>query len=288
MEPNNRLGSHNLPTLQTMLSDRDREMIRLVWEHKFLTTRQLQRLLFWRHATTDAGTRACVRVLARLREKRFLYRLERQIGGVRGGSGAFVWGIGPAGDRIMRAEPNSVRTKRTRSFEPTGLFLNHTLAVAEVRVQLEEAAQQGDLELLDIETEPANWRTFTSRDGSAQILKPDLRTVTAVRDFEDHWFLEIDLGTEATPALLRKCLIYQQHKASGLEQAWHGLYPLVVWLIADQRRRDRLVAAIRADKRLDERLFRVIDPSELVPLATNSAPSEKAPEAVSPSTGVAV
>jgi len=254
--PNNRLGSHNLPTLHTMLSERDRSILRLVWEHRFVTTRQIQRVLFWQHATADAGTRACNRVLTRLREHRFLHRLDRPIGGVRGGSGAFVWCVGPAGDRIMRAEPDPARTKRTRPFEPTPLFLDHTLAVTEARVQFEEVAHRGDLELLDVETEPATWRTFTAPDGSVQVLKPDLRAVTAAGDYEDHWFIEVDLGTESIPALIRKCLTYQRYKDSGIEQSRLGLFPAVVWLIGDPRRRERLSATIRTDTRLGTGLFR--------------------------------
>ncbi len=265
--PNNRLGSHNLPTLGTMLSERDHKILRLVWEHRFVTTRQIQRVLFWQHATTDSGTRACNRVLTRLREHRFLHRLDRPIGGVRGGSGAFVWCVGPAGDRIMRAEPDTARTKRTRPFAPTPLFLDHTLAVTEVRVQLEEAAHRGDRELLSVETEPATWRTFTARDGSAQVLKPDLRAVTAVGDYEDHWFLEVDLGTESIPALIRKCLTYQRYKDSGSEHARLGLFPAVVWLIGDPRRRERLLAAVRADRRLEDRLFGTVATYAALPLA---------------------
>lgn len=86
----------------------------------------------------------------------------------------------------MRAEPQPIRTTRTRPFEPTPLLLNHTLPVTEVRVQLEEAGHRGDFEVLDVETEPTTWRTFTARAGSAQVLKPDLRAFTAVGDYEDH------------------------------------------------------------------------------------------------------
>ncbi len=98
-------------------------------------------------------------------------------------------------------------------------------------------------------------------------LKPDLALATAVGDFEDHWFLEIDLATESIPAVIRKCAVYQSYKASGLEQALLGLFPAVVWLVADQHRRERLKAAIGADKRLDGRVFRVVEPTTMLRLA---------------------
>ncbi len=257
-----------------MLSERDWAILHVVWEHRFVTTGHIQRLHFWQHATRGAGIRACNRVLTRLRERRVLHRLERPIGGVRGGSSAYVWCVGPAGDRLMRAEPNPARTKRTRPFEPTHQFLAHTLAVAELRVTLEDASRQERFELLGVQTEPACWREFTSRQGTAQVLKPDLALKSAIGDFEDRWFIEVDLATESIPALIRKCLSYEAYRASGREQTRLGLFPAVVWLIGDEHRRERLRAAIGGDRRLDGRVFRVVEPATMLHLAglTDSGP----------------
>lgn len=264
MKPNNRTGSHNLPTLQTMLSERDRRILELVRAHRLLTTRQLQRLLFHDHATVEAGTRACNRVLTRLRERRFLERLDRPVGGIRGGSGSYVWMLGPAGDRITR--PVDRRGVRTREIDPGPLFLAHTLAISETRVLLEEAARTGAFEIVALATEPTNWRTHLGREGTKQILKPDLEVVTTLGDYEDHWFFEIDQGTESIPTLIRKCLAYERYRALGTEQAAHGVFPFVVWIIAEPRRRVALEAVITADQHLEARLFRIVDPEGLIPL----------------------
>ena len=256
--------SHGRLGLLAMLSERDLQILRLVRQHKFITTRQLQRLLFHAHATIDAGTRACTRTLQRLRHRHFLHRIDRPIGGIRGGSGAYVWALDSAGDRVTRSSGSGEDDKRRRVFEPTQLFLAHTLAVVEARVLLTEGARTGRFELAHVDTEPSNWRSYIGRGGEPLLLKPDLSVVTTTGDFEDHWFFEIDQGTESLPTLLRKCRAYATYKNSGQEQVRSGVFPLVVWILADPSRRRRLRQQIANEPRLDTRLFHVIAPDELV------------------------
>ena len=271
MTPNNRLGTMNITTLQSMVTPRDMDILRLIREHRFLTTKQIQRLLFSDHASPGAAIRACVRVLTRLELRALIVKLSRQIGGVHAGSGSYIWGIDDAGDRLLRADSGAKDAKRQRTFDPSPLFLAHTLAVAETHVMLEEAAHREELELVAVTTEPSTWRAFAGRAGTTQTLKPDLHAVTALGDFEDHWFIEIDNGTESLPTVLVKCQTYQRYFESGREQHISGVFPKVVWLMVDARRRSKLLAAIKSDKRLDERLFSAVAPDDFIPLVTGSA-----------------
>jgi hypothetical protein len=232
---NNRRGTLSVAALAALVSARDLA-------------------IFWQHATIDAGTRACVRVLGRLLQHRLIYRLERQIGGQRAGSAAYVWRLDDAGDRLLRAQPGREASKRIRELSPSPMFLSHTLAIAEVRARLHEAAQGQSFELVSVGTEPFNWRSFEGV-GSTDILKPDLHVILGFKSFEDHWFIELDLGTESIPTLIRKCLTYQAHWASGREQARTGVYPRVAWLIEDALRRERLLEAIAKEARLTSELF---------------------------------
>ena len=265
MTPNHPENPRRLGLLAN-LSHRDLQILHLVRQHKFITTRQLQRLLFHDHSTIDAGTRACTRVLQRLRAHRYLHRIDRPIGGIRGGSGAYVWALDVAGDRATRGTAPTDDGKRKRVFEPTPLFLAHTLAIVETRVLLTEGARVGRFELALVDTEPSNWRSYIGRGGEPLLLKPDLSVVTTSEDFEDHWFFEIDQGTESLPTLLRKCRAYATYKNSGHEQTRTGVFPLVVWILADPSRRRLLRQQITKEPRLDTRLFHVIAPDELVGL----------------------
>ena len=271
MTLNNRLGTYSVATLQSMVMPRDMEILRLIREHRFLTTKQIQRLLFSDHASTGAAIRACIRVMTRLELRALIFKLSRQIGGIHAGSGSYIWGIDDAGDRLLRAESVAKDSKRQRTFDPSPLFLAHTLAVAETRVMLTEAAHRAELELVEVTTEPANWRTFVGRGGTTQTLKPDLHTVTALGAFEDHWFIEIDNGTESLPTVINKCQIYQRYFESGREQKASGVFPKVIWLMMDARRRSNLLAAIESDGRLDARLFCAVAPGDFIQLVTGSA-----------------
>ena len=266
MTPNNRLGTLSAMTLRTMVTDRDLEILRLLRAHRFLTTRQIQRLSFWGHATASAAIRSCVRVLTRLEGRALIFKLNRQIGGIHAGSGSYVWGLDDAGDRLMRADASVSNGKRQRTFDPSQMFLAHTLAIAEARVMLEEAARENLIELIEVTTEPKNWRTFPGKSLTVQILKPDLHAITATGEFEDHWFIEIDNGTESLPTVLNKCVVYQQYYETGREQSAAGVFPKVVWVMSDSRRRTRLTEAIDADRRLAERLFCAIGPDHFVDL----------------------
>src|SRR5436305_924378 len=183
------------------LSERDIAVIRAVREHRFLTARQIEQLHFSDHASPEAGARICRRVLARLTNERLLARLERRVGGVRAGSASYVYALGSAGGQILDGARNRVT-------EPSSLFLDHTLAIAEARLALEVAARDRFFDLVEVEIEPSCWRRYSGPGGAPATVKPDLYVVTAREDFEDCWFLEIDRNTESPAAISRKCRAY--------------------------------------------------------------------------------
>jgi hypothetical protein len=202
----------DLDNLKDRLTERDYKLLRNVEKYRLLTTRHLQRLHFDpMHPTPTASVRACNRTLARLRDTRVLKALDRRIGGARAGSAGFVWYIGPAGERVLRTLDPTPEPGRRNYREPSRHFVEHTLAVAELPIQAIEAGRLGNLEVLQLETEPASWQESLSPFGTLHTLKPDLRLVTARGDYEEHWFVEGDLVT-------------------GRYQAAHGLFPVVLWV----------------------------------------------------------
>lgn len=266
-----RIGSRQLLLLEECLSERDRAVLQSLADHRYLLTGQVQRLHFASHRTESAGIRACVRALDRLRGLDLITRLERRIGGRDSGSRGFVWTLTSAGDRLVR-RGNQTLAPRRRQFEPTALFLEHTLAVAEARVELEEAARSGRFELLRVETEPSCWRAYVAPHGAPAVLKPDLAFETASGNFEDHWLLEVDRGTESIRTVLAKCAQYEAYRRSGREQAASGVFPLVVWSVPDEGRRERLEDELSRVRDLDPEIFRVIGAHALVALVAGDSP----------------
>ncbi len=121
-----------------------------------------------------------------------------------------------------------------------------------------------------MQVEPGSWRRFLGIGGESRLLRPDLAVVTAQGEYEDHWFIEVDLGSEHPPTVVRKCHLYEDYRRSGTEQDTHGLFPRVLWVVPDQRRADKLSTAI-ADAKLDQDLFRVVTTDQLIPAVLGGA-----------------
>lgn len=207
------------------LSDRDLDILAGVGNHRFLTTKQITRFYFAEKPTETAALRAANRALAKLSDARLLTALERRIGGVRAGSGSFVWAMGSLGSRLLQASHSDDVPKRRREVEPSRTFLEHTLAVAEVHLRLREAARRDNVTVLGVQLEPDCWRPYTGAGGEVQRLKPDLAAITATEHFEDRWFIEVDMATEPPSRIIRKCIQYQQYMQTGMEQQAAGLFP---------------------------------------------------------------
>ena len=245
------LGRLGLDDLRDELSGRDLAIIGQVADLRLMTGRQIETVHFplGEHETAGAAARACRRSLVRLDRQRLLIRLERRIGGMRAGSGSFIYALGPIGHRVLRREQ-----PRPRYREPSAVFVDHTLAITQLVIDITVAARYGSLELLGCQAEPRCWRQFTSTAG-VTVLRPDLFVSLGVGEFEHRWFCEVDRGTEHLPALIRKCRLYESYYATGTEQADHGVFPRVCWIVPDHRRAARLRKAIDADRHLTDPLF---------------------------------
>jgi hypothetical protein len=250
------------------LSERDVAILESLRAHRLLTTVHIRRLHFaFGHATVPAASGAALRVLTRLEAHGLVSRLARRIGGVRAGSSGIVWQLGSAGERLLRTMHG--QKQRRRYVEPSPAFTAHTLAVAELAVQLHELQDQRTIELVSVETEPSCWRSFVGPHGTLEWLKPDLYVVTASGDYEDHWFCEADLATEHPPVVVRKAKVYQRYAATSAHQARHGLFPAVVWVVPDTARQGAIRAALTADAALQPGLFRVATADEFAGLVTS-------------------
>lgn len=271
----------NVANLLLRLSDRDRAVLESLRELRLLTTALLRRLHFIHepedaqerkgHSTEAAASVAAMRVLGRLEAQGLVARLMRRIGGVRAGSSGIVWQLGATGERLLRVIHGE--SKRKRYIEPSALFVDHTLAVAEITVRLRELDRHGDLELLVLEAEPSCWRSFLAPHGGRTILKPDLFAITANGDYEDHWFIEVDRATEHPSAVMRKAQVYERYAATGAHQAKHELFPAVVWVVPDTKRKKAIEAALATERGLTTERYRVATEAEFDALAVGKRAS---------------
>lgn len=267
-----RIGARQRAQLAADLSTRDVDVLARIAEHRYLTSTQVQRFVFTGYASDASATRSSRYALAKLERLGLLRRLDRRVGGVRAGSAATIWQLTPGGIRLLHDQNRGYRTH-----EPSGRFLNHCLAIADAHLSLNDltttpAADTGSddgredahgaapavgigIQKVTVAVEPASWRRFTGPGGEPRWLQPDLATTLTGTDAEgeytDHWFIEVDCGTESIPTLLRKCDQYAAYHASGVEQDQLGTFPAVLWLFTGPtpeqatHRLNRLEVALR-------------------------------------------
>ncbi|MBF6188914.1 replication-relaxation family protein [Nocardia farcinica] len=240
------------------LSDRDRDILRLVADHRYLTTHQIQHFCFRDHETAATGARVARRVLARLGRDGLITPLDRRVGGLGSGSAVTIWRLTAAGLRIIFGDG-----RRRRGSEPSERFLRHCLAIADVHVLLHQHLRIEAIESVVVEVEPASWRKYLGPSGEPRWLQPDLYAEITTADFVDRTFIEVDLGTESLPTLIRKCQQYEDYRRSGTEQGRRGSFPLVVWLLTTAERAVKLEATVRRSHSLTSAMFRYATPSTL-------------------------
>ena len=266
-----RISKRKLEQYRRSLSERDKAILRSIHTCRFLRTDQIKRLHFRGLPTDSAVQRATARTAAKLHNMGLIQPLKRRIGGVRAGSASYVWTLRMAGQELLRIMQNPhTKPSRKRVFESTFIFLAHTLAVAEVYTRLRTME---NIQLMKVESEPECWRKYIADYGRNFSLKPDLYAVTAANGYEYHYFFEVDLDTESPSRIIRKCEYYGNYYLTGTEQKRTGVFPRVVWIAPDKKRRETLSRHINEHLSDYKNLFAVITLQELGMFMTTDSPS---------------
>lgn len=259
-----RVSQRRLHAIEAQLSHRDYAVLASVERFRFLTAEHIQALHFGTHASAESGARTCRRVLVRLRRERILGVLNRRVGGVRAGSQGLVYFVDTVGERIQR-QGEGIR-RGSRFPEPSARFLDHTLAVAGVAIGIKAAADASGAEVVQLLPEKEARRIYTDRLGGLQLLRPDRYVELANRPGAEDvqaFFVEVDLGHESLPTVLRKCQQYEAYCQTGTEQRDFGGFPRVVWAMGAyrpeiaERRRQTLEVALKRGVRVTPELYRV-------------------------------
>ena len=233
-------------------------LLALVAAHRFATTTQLARLTAPEYASSASALRQTQRHLASLAQQRLLTSLERRVGGWQGGSAVTIWAATTRGQRLVAADEGEEVPRRQRPREVSTTFLDHLLAITEVRTSIEEAVRQEADTEATVALEPDCWRTALSPSGQVQVLRPDLAVTITSPAYEDRYLMEVDRATENPGRVIATCWRYQEHQATSVQASDGDVFPLVVWLVPTDRRRHRLERAIAHSTGLLRDLFRVI------------------------------
>ena len=256
-------------------------LLALVAAHRFATTTQLARLTAPEYASSASALRQTQRHLASLAQQRLLTSLERRVGGWQGGSAVTIWAATTRGQRLVAAENGEDEEvpRRQRPREVSTTFLDHLLAITEVRTSIEEAVRQETDTEAAVALEPECWRTALSPSGQVQVLRPDLAVTVTSPAYEDRYLVEVDRATENPGRVIATCWRYQEHQAASSQASDGSVFPLVVWLVPNDRRRHRLERAIAHSTGLLRDLFRVIRLDQLPTLIHGGPAAIPTPQA---------
>lgn len=251
------------------LPERDLALLEALYEHRFLTGRQIRTLFFHQHP--DPRTRALVptrtpRVMQRrtalLRQQGLLHRRVRyRSDGSRDADPYYC--LSRAGAQLVawrRDLPASEVRARAGDALAGPLFVAHSLACAELACVLVTAARTHDGHAC----EPGWWRgerssrhSFRFR-GRTLTICPDGYTRYQADRQQHHLLVEVDRATSTLTRLAAKLDRYSAYAGSG---AWQELYPVF----------PKLLLTTSSEQRLATLLARIEPPREFVLLSTSTA-----------------
>ena len=187
------------------LSPRDWDIILTLHRIHLTTGTQLERL----HFSELAGRSRSVmrwRVLKRLVDARVLVTLDRRVGAAHRGSGELRYVLDSAGQRLarLRANREAADVRVRRPLVPGDRFIQHTLTVTELYVNLVERSRDGTFKLAAFQAEAdAYWP-----NGLGGWIKPDAFIRLERAGAADFWWYEADLATESLPTVRIKLMAY--------------------------------------------------------------------------------
>jgi hypothetical protein len=264
LRSSSRLSARKLAAIEARLSARDREVLKTVGRFRAMSGEQL-RTLFWPEGSPQTRARLARHGLARLAELAVLAPLARRVGGVRSGSAGRCFAVGLAGQRLLATSTRRVR----HPYTPGERFLAHTLAVAQLYVEL----VQSGAEVLAYDAEPDCWRPYLAAYGARVVCKPDAYVKLGTPEYEYSWLVERDMATESLGTVERQARRHLDYHRSGVERRTRGVSPRVAWIVPDQQRAEAVQAAL--DRLLAEagKLFAVATAANAIALLTAEARS---------------
>jgi hypothetical protein len=223
------------------LTERDTAIIEAVHHYRMLERRQVEELFFLSTDGQHTNTSYARKRLRRLYLQGYLERILRPIDPSAGSRGP-VYRLGPTGARLL-AQQVGVPVgqfhywgrgddKDSRRTQVQPLFLEHGLALADVRIAIEQASMKNGVGIEvwrdDVELRHArDWDsvTVTSEDRRQERIpiNPDGHFILSAANGRGQFFLEMDRSTETIQKTWRrKILGYKQYVLNRHFQQRYG------------------------------------------------------------------
>lgn len=198
------------------LSPRNHLILELVSKFGFLTSKQLQSLVFH----TTKSNNPSYRAFDLLVQANYLAPLGvGYVGSSRGGRSQRIYKLGSRGQRVMSHRPT-----------PRLDYLNHTLAVADIYVLLVELERAGKLQVLYYATEPDCWFEVKG-NGYTYSCKPDFTVYLRRADgVEMSRLIEVDFASQADSVITEKLGRYWHAYQAADTSQWQEAQ--LVWFLS--------------------------------------------------------
>lgn len=239
-------ATHHVPSRDRLkrlgLSERDVAILNAIADCRLMTTTHVQRLFFTDYDTDQLKLRATRRACNRLEKHGYINKV-RRIGGADAGSTVSDYSLNVSGARLVSSRDRHVEPYFP---DPQDYFYEHTMGLTGLYTDLRELSNAGKLQLVELATEPLCWRVYAN---ATKELRPDMSAITMHQVNDDaelfYWFIEWDRSTEHQPQIVQRLRQYQEYCNTGIEQQTHGVFPLVLWVVPDARRKNELQKIIR-------------------------------------------
>ena len=225
------------------MTERDSAIVEAVYRYRMLERRQIENLFFVSVTGRHTNTSYARKRLRRLYLYGYLERILRPIDPSEGSRGP-VYRLGPTGARLLAQQAGvpvgqfhywgrgDDQDSRRTQVQP--LFLEHGLALADVRIAIEQAAKKNDVCIEawrdDVDLRHArDWDSVmvASEDGHHERIpiNPDGLFILSAARGRGHFFLELDRSTETIgKTWRRKILGYKQYVLNGCFHQRYGGY----------------------------------------------------------------
>ncbi len=219
-----------------VLTDRDKAIILTVYQNRLMRRDQIQRLFF-----PDTSLPACNMRLRKLYEHRFLDRLVRPVAF---GSSQAVYALDKRGTDIVAStagiDRHRINWQRDHN-RVEFLFMDHTLAVTEFKVNLDLALRErADVDLVFYRRESKSLQARVADPASKKpylVVAPDAFFGSQTAHGNSYFFLEVDMGTETLKRFGEKVTAYKQYWKSGKYTGRYGYNHFRVLTVAENERR---------------------------------------------------